>query len=151
MQRLVLRTFVVAGSCHVWVGTAEAAITVFELLMMSGVSLETRWAIKKHLNNKFYYTVASGWLFLYDLYYDARIHEHQLNLFRTLESYCHYLYTPLFSQNSHTKTIFKSQYSETRATPPDATYNTTSTYLVWAPLPSLLQAFTKQPSLSCQS
>ena len=36
----------------------EAAITVFELLMMSGVSLETCWAIKKHLNNKFYYTVA---------------------------------------------------------------------------------------------
>jgi hypothetical protein len=36
----------------------EAAITVFELLMMSGVSLETR-AIKKHWNNKFYYMVAS--------------------------------------------------------------------------------------------
>jgi len=42
----------------------EAAITVFELLMMSGVSLETCWAIKKQWNNKFYYTVASGWLFL---------------------------------------------------------------------------------------
>jgi len=41
----------------------------FELLMMSGVSLETCWAIKKHWNNKFYYTVASCWLFLYDLYY----------------------------------------------------------------------------------
>jgi len=56
----------------------EAAITVFELLMMSGVSLETCWAIKKHWNNKLSYTVASCWLFLYDLYYDARIHEHQL-------------------------------------------------------------------------
>ena len=55
----------------------EAAITVFEFLMMSGVSLETCWAIKKHWNNKFYYTVASCWLFLWDLYYDARIHEHQ--------------------------------------------------------------------------
>ena len=44
----------------------EAAITIFELLMMSGVSLETCWAIKKHWNNKFYYTVASCWLFLYD-------------------------------------------------------------------------------------
>jgi predicted DCC family thiol-disulfide oxidoreductase YuxK len=42
----------------------EVAITVFELLMMSGVSLETCWAIKKHWNNKFYYTVASCWLFL---------------------------------------------------------------------------------------
>jgi hypothetical protein len=26
--------------------------------MMSGVSLETCWAIKKHRDNKFYYTVA---------------------------------------------------------------------------------------------
>jgi hypothetical protein len=41
----------------------EAAMTVFELLMMSGVSLETRRAFKKR-NNKFYYTVASCWLFL---------------------------------------------------------------------------------------
>jgi hypothetical protein len=46
----------------------KAAITVFELLMMSGVSLETCWAIKKHWNNKFYYTVASCWLFLQDLH-----------------------------------------------------------------------------------
>jgi len=38
--------------------------------MMSGVSLETYWAINRHLNNKFYYTVASCCLFLYDLYYD---------------------------------------------------------------------------------
>jgi predicted DCC family thiol-disulfide oxidoreductase YuxK len=70
--------FVVAGRCHGWVGTEfplshdsgrqpqtyvkpEAAITVFELLMMSGVSLETCWAIKRHWNNKFYYTVASFW------------------------------------------------------------------------------------------
>ena len=42
---------------------------------MSGVSLETFWAIKKHWNNKFYYTAAFCWLFLYDLYYDARIHD----------------------------------------------------------------------------
>jgi len=44
---------------------------------MGGVSPETCWAIKKHWNNKFYYTVASCWFFLCDLYYDARIHEHQ--------------------------------------------------------------------------
>jgi len=37
----------------------EAVMTVFELLMMSGVSLETCWAIKKHRNNIFYYTVAN--------------------------------------------------------------------------------------------
>jgi len=47
----------------------EAAMTVFELLIMSGVSLETYWAIKKHWNNKFYYSVASCWLFLYNLFY----------------------------------------------------------------------------------
>jgi hypothetical protein len=45
----------------------EAAITIFELLMMGGVSPETCWAIKKHWNNKFYYTVASCWFFLWDL------------------------------------------------------------------------------------
>jgi hypothetical protein len=54
----------------------EAAITDFELLMMGSVSSETCWAIKKHWNNKFYYTVAYCWFFLWDLYYDARIHEH---------------------------------------------------------------------------
>ena len=60
----------------------EAAITVFELLMMGGVLPETCWAIKKHWNNKFYYTVASCWFFQWDLYYDARIHKYQIN------SYC---------------------------------------------------------------
>jgi hypothetical protein len=45
----------------------EAAITVFELLMMGGVSPETCWANKKHWNNTFYYTVASCWFFLWDL------------------------------------------------------------------------------------
>jgi predicted DCC family thiol-disulfide oxidoreductase YuxK len=59
----------------------EAAFTVFELLMMSGLSLKTCWAIKKHWNNKFYYTVASCLFFLWDLYYDARIHEHQVEVF----------------------------------------------------------------------
>jgi hypothetical protein len=51
--------------------------TIFELLMMSGVSPKTCWAIKKHWNNKFNYTVASCWFFLWVLYYDARIHGHQ--------------------------------------------------------------------------
>jgi hypothetical protein len=57
--------------------TVPVTITIFELLMMGGVSPETCWAIKKHWNNKFYYTVASCWFLLWDLYYDARIHEHQ--------------------------------------------------------------------------
>jgi len=59
----------------------EGAITVSELLMMSRVSLKTCWAIKEHWNNKFYYTVASCWSFLYTLYYDAQNHEHQGYIF----------------------------------------------------------------------
>jgi len=46
----------------------ESATTVFELLMMSGLSPETCWAIKKHWNNKFYYTVTSCWFFLWYIY-----------------------------------------------------------------------------------
>jgi hypothetical protein len=57
----------------------EAAITVFELLMMGGVSPETCWAIEKHWNIKFYNTVVSCWFFLWMLYYNARIHEHQVS------------------------------------------------------------------------
>jgi hypothetical protein len=57
----------------------EAAITVFELLTMGGVSPETCWAIKKHWNNKFYYTVASCWFFLWD-YLRCTDHEHQVIL-----------------------------------------------------------------------
>jgi hypothetical protein len=49
----------------------------FELLMMGGVSPETCWAIKKHWNNIFYYTIASCWFCLWGLCYDARIYEHQ--------------------------------------------------------------------------
>jgi hypothetical protein len=40
------------------------------------LSLETCWAVKEQRNNKLSYTVASCRSFLYDLYYDARIHEH---------------------------------------------------------------------------
>jgi len=42
----------------------EAAITVFELPMMGGVSPKTCSAIKKQWNNIFYYTVASCWFFV---------------------------------------------------------------------------------------
>jgi len=57
----------------------ETTITVFELLMMGGVSAETCWAIKKHWNNKFYYTVTSCWFFLWISYNDAQIREHQVH------------------------------------------------------------------------
>jgi len=59
----------------------RACNSSFELLMMGGVSSETCWAFKKHLTNKCYYTVASCWFFLWDLYYDAWIHEHEVNRF----------------------------------------------------------------------
>ena len=42
----------------------EAANT--KLLMMSGMSLEICWAFIERWNNKFYYKVASCWLFLLD-------------------------------------------------------------------------------------
>jgi len=71
----------------------EGAITVFELLMMSCVSLETCWAIKKHWINKFYYTVASCWLFLYDLYYDVQIHEHHVWYYRFARQLTDFLQT----------------------------------------------------------
>jgi len=47
-----------------------------ELLMMSGVPIETCWAFNKLWNNKFCYKAASCWYF-YWVIYDARIHEYQ--------------------------------------------------------------------------
>jgi len=38
---------------------------------MGGVSPETCWAIKKQWNNKFYYTVASCWFFLWVWYFPS--------------------------------------------------------------------------------
>jgi hypothetical protein len=46
--------------------------------MMRSVSPETCWASYKYGIIKFWYIVASCWIFLYELYYDARIHEHQI-------------------------------------------------------------------------
>jgi hypothetical protein len=46
--------------------------------MMGGVSPETCWASYKYGIIKFLYIVASYWIFLYELYYDARIHEHKI-------------------------------------------------------------------------
>jgi len=60
---------------HVW--KTRGCQCSFRLLMMGGVSPETCWASYKHGIIKFWYTVASRWIFLYELYYDARIHERQ--------------------------------------------------------------------------
>ena len=75
-----LYTHVVTGRSHVWVGTEwplrldygrspyayvnQRLQIQLELLMMSGMPLETCWAFNERLNNKFYYTAASCWLFL---------------------------------------------------------------------------------------
>jgi len=51
----------------------------FRLLMMDGVSPKTCWASRKCGIIKLWYIVASCWIFLYELYYDARIHKHQID------------------------------------------------------------------------
>jgi hypothetical protein len=57
---------------HVW--KTRGCQCCFRLLMMGAVSSETRWASYKYGVIKFWYTVASCWIFLYGLYYDERIH-----------------------------------------------------------------------------
>ena len=75
-----LHKHVVTGSSQVWVGTEfplrldygrsphayvnQRLQIQLELLMMSGVPLETRSAFNKRWNNKFCYKVASCWLLL---------------------------------------------------------------------------------------
>jgi len=46
--------------------------------MMGGVSPETCWASYKYGIIKVWYIAVSCWIFLYELYYDARIHKHQV-------------------------------------------------------------------------
>jgi hypothetical protein len=48
--------------------------------MMGDVSPETCWASYKCKIIKFWYIVASCWIFLYKLYYDARTHKHQYSI-----------------------------------------------------------------------
>jgi len=69
-----LRKHVVTGRSQVWVGldyglSPHAYVNQrlqiqLELLMMSGMPLETCWAVNERWNNKFYYKVASCWLFI---------------------------------------------------------------------------------------
>jgi len=56
----------------------------FRLLMMGGVSPETYWGSYKYGIIKFWCIVASRWISLYELYYDARIHEQQDSLLCSL-------------------------------------------------------------------
>jgi hypothetical protein len=72
-----LHTHVVTGRSQVWVETLKLNYAQLppayvnqrpriqlELLLVSGVPLETCWAFNERWNNKFYYKVASCWLFL---------------------------------------------------------------------------------------
>jgi hypothetical protein len=72
-----LLTHLVTGRSQVWVGTGQLDYgrsphscvnqrlqIQLELLMMRGMALETCWAFNERWNNKFYYKVASCWLFL---------------------------------------------------------------------------------------
>jgi hypothetical protein len=67
-----------------------------ELLMMSGVPLETCWAVNEYWNNKFRYKVASCWLFIpSDIWY----------------LYVLYEYVKLIAFFIHSCTIFMLQHS----------------------------------------
>jgi len=61
---------------HVW--KTRGCQCRFRLLMMGSVLPKTRWALYKYRIIKFWYIVASCWIFLYEFYYDARIHKHQV-------------------------------------------------------------------------
>ena len=73
-----LLTHVVTGRSQVWVRldygqsphvyVNQRLQIQLELLMMSGMPLETCWAVNERWNNKFCYKVASCWLFLLSHY-----------------------------------------------------------------------------------
>jgi len=64
---------------HVW--KIRGSQCSFRLLMMGGVSPETCSALCKYGIIKFWCIVGSCWIFLYDFYYNGRIHEHQVHLY----------------------------------------------------------------------
>jgi hypothetical protein len=64
---------------HVW--KTRGCQCNFRLLMMGDVSPETWWASYKYGIIKFWHIVASCWIFFNELYYGARIHEHQITTY----------------------------------------------------------------------
>jgi len=93
-----LHTHVVTGRSQVWVGTQfplrldygrsthgyinQRLQVQLELLMMSGMPLETCWAINERWNNKFYYKFASCWLFLLKYIISYHIHSNRYLSYR---------------------------------------------------------------------
>jgi len=79
-----LHTYVVTGRSQVDYGRSPHAYVnqrlqiQLELLMMSGVPLETCWAFNERWNNKFCYKITSCWLFLLNSYRVAHAFKFQL-------------------------------------------------------------------------
>jgi hypothetical protein len=61
---------------HIW--NTKGCQCSIRFPMMGGVSPETCWASYKYGIIKCWYIVASCWIFLYELYCDARTHERQV-------------------------------------------------------------------------
>ena len=66
---------------HVW--KTRGCQCSFRLLMMGGMSPEKCWASYKYGIIKCWYIVASCRIFLYELYYEERIHKHQFSVIMT--------------------------------------------------------------------
>ena len=97
-----LYTHVVTGRSQVWVGTEfplrldygrsphtyvnQRLQIQLELLMMSGMPLETCWAFNERWINKFYYKFASWWLFLLSI--DGMLEVSVFNCNQILLQFC---------------------------------------------------------------
>ena len=67
----------------------KAALAVSGFAYMEGCW--TSWASYKYGIIKFWYIVASCWILLYELYYDARIQEHQIEYIKNVPDSVHQL------------------------------------------------------------
>ena len=86
-QPLVFHTGKVVGRVVWWTLSSTVCQCSFRLLMMGGVSPETSWASYKNGIIKILIHFCILLDFLYELYYDARIHKHRIN--KTLcNSFC---------------------------------------------------------------
>jgi hypothetical protein len=114
-----LYTHVAIGRCPGWVGTPfptqpgqrpvntwvykpEAANSL-ELLMMSGMPLETCWAFNKFWNNKFYYKFTSCWLFI--LIHTTMHGSMNIKKYIFVCIYCCIVANPSTVETSHTNLI----------------------------------------------
>jgi hypothetical protein len=83
---------------HVW--KTRGCQRSFRLLMMGGVLPETCWASYKYEIMKFWYIVASCWIFLYDIYY-PRTSRRMAALLDKQDRHCTYNVTLLDKQDRH--------------------------------------------------